>query len=245
MPLAPGTRLAQYEILSLIGAGGMGEVYEARDPRLGDVSRDEKLIAFTTPGPNGPEVWKAPTDRSTGPTQVVTDASDVQFGAKNDLVFVNHKGTSNSLDRIGLDGTGRAQIDASPGLDRGIVSSDGRWVAEMTGPFAFQAIPVYGGAPQALCVDTCSFQWSRDGKWLYAAWNERNQGRAAAIPLRSGQPFPPTPPGTEDPLKFWVSQPGVRPLANTDVSPASDPSVYVFRKETRLTNLYRVRIGGQ
>jgi serine/threonine protein kinase len=35
MPLAVGTRLASYEILAAIGAGGMGEVYPARDSRLG------------------------------------------------------------------------------------------------------------------------------------------------------------------------------------------------------------------
>ena len=34
MPLAPGTRLSQYEILAPIGAGSMGEVYRARDTRL-------------------------------------------------------------------------------------------------------------------------------------------------------------------------------------------------------------------
>src|SRR2546423_13337912 len=34
MPLCPGTRLGPYEIFSAIGAGGMGEVYHARDTRL-------------------------------------------------------------------------------------------------------------------------------------------------------------------------------------------------------------------
>lgn len=35
MPIAPGSRLAHYEILSAIGSGGMGVVYRAHDTRLG------------------------------------------------------------------------------------------------------------------------------------------------------------------------------------------------------------------
>src|SRR5437899_565385 len=51
MSLAPGTRLGAYEILAAIGAGGMGEVYRARDRKL---DRDVAIKILPEPLANDP-----------------------------------------------------------------------------------------------------------------------------------------------------------------------------------------------
>jgi len=52
MKLAPGDKLGQYEILAIIGADGMGEVYRARDTRL---KRDVALKVLPTAFAGNPE----------------------------------------------------------------------------------------------------------------------------------------------------------------------------------------------
>ncbi len=53
MALAPGVRLGPYEIVSALGAGGMGEVWRARDTKLG---REVAIKAL-------PEAFAADPDR--------------------------------------------------------------------------------------------------------------------------------------------------------------------------------------
>jgi eukaryotic-like serine/threonine-protein kinase len=52
MPLSPGVRLGPYEILDAIGAGGMGEVYRAKDTRLGREVAIKVLSSHLTQSPD-------------------------------------------------------------------------------------------------------------------------------------------------------------------------------------------------
>jgi len=52
MPLAAGTKLDGYEVLGLLGAGGMGEVYRARDPALKREVAIKVLPAFVSQDPD-------------------------------------------------------------------------------------------------------------------------------------------------------------------------------------------------
>jgi Tol biopolymer transport system component len=68
MTLSPGTRLGPYEIVAPLGAGGMGEVYRARDPRL---NRDVAIKVL-------PAAFAADADRMRRFTQEARAAGSLQ-----------------------------------------------------------------------------------------------------------------------------------------------------------------------
>jgi Tol biopolymer transport system component len=90
MTVAPGTRLGPYEILSPLGAGGMGEVYRARDTRLG---RDVAIKVL-------PEALACDSDRLSRFEQEARAASSLNHPG---IVTIYEVGRADSVSYISME----------------------------------------------------------------------------------------------------------------------------------------------
>ncbi len=87
MPLTPGARLGPYEIVSLLGEGGMGQVYRARDTRL---NRDVAIKVLPAEVARDAD-RRARFEREANAVAALSHPNILaihDFGAENDDMFV-------------------------------------------------------------------------------------------------------------------------------------------------------------
>ena len=85
MTLTAGTKLDGYEVVGLLGAGGMGEVYRARDPALRREVAINVLPSFVSRDPDRlhrfeQEAQAAAALNSAGPDDVVVNPAIRKYG---------------------------------------------------------------------------------------------------------------------------------------------------------------------
>ncbi|MEO8130333.1 MAG: serine/threonine-protein kinase [Bryobacteraceae bacterium] len=90
MPLSPSTRLGFYEILAPIGSGGMGEVYRAKDTRLGR----EVALKILTPGKDGSEERKQ---------RFLQEAQSASSLHHPNIITIFDVGSENGIDYIAME----------------------------------------------------------------------------------------------------------------------------------------------
>ena len=175
MTLGAGVRIGPYEIVSAIGAGGMGEVYRARDTRL---QRDVALKLL-------------PAGVSSDPDRMARFEQEARAAAalnhSNTLaVYVKLAGGATPEELLLKSGGSKAPRSWSAdgrfivydGADAPTTQSD-IWVLPLTGdrkPFPFLMTPAREGQGTL----------SPDGKWM--AYTSNESGRYDIYV----QPFPPT-----------------------------------------------------
>ncbi len=104
-PIAPGSRFGPYEVLGLIGAGGMGEVYRARDPRIGREVALKILPARLSTDPDRQRRFEQET-RTTGLLNHPNIVTVFDVGSEDGVPFL----VCELLDGASL----RARLDQAP-----------------------------------------------------------------------------------------------------------------------------------
>ncbi len=218
-----------------------------------DLSTDGRQVVYAEPDNSGKsQIWLASVDRSSAPRTVgPSGATAPHFGAPGQILFQQAEGSSNFLERMNLDGSGRSKVVPFPIIEIQSVSPGGRWVMAMvpnspgTGGPAPTAIPLDGGPPRRMCVSYCIPTWSRNGKFLFIAVEpatRTSDGRSLAIPVGPDESLPAFPPAGI-PLNAESSIiKGAQSVPRESLVPSKDPSEYAYVRTTVHRNLYRVSL---
>ncbi|HEV3196880.1 MAG TPA: protein kinase [Bryobacteraceae bacterium] len=129
MPLNSGTRLGPYEILSSLGAGGMGEVYRARDTRL---SRDValKILSPRVAGDAGRRARFESEARTAGSLNHPNIVAVFDFGQHLETAYIVSELVEGESLRVLL---GRGPLPVRKAVDIGVQIADGLAAAHAAG----------------------------------------------------------------------------------------------------------------
>jgi hypothetical protein len=168
--IASGTRLGPYEILSPLGAGGMGEVYRAKDTKLG---RDVAIKVL-------PEEFLEGEDRK------------ARFEQEARLLAaLNHPGIAASYVQ---DIAGGKPRPATPeGTSQGFVSPDGRLILVKASGGALVLYPVDGGEVRPVAGATpedSTIRWSAEGRFLLVSRSGEVPAHVERLEVATGRREP-------------------------------------------------------
>ena len=216
------------------------------------ISPDGQRVVFTAVEESGrTPVWLASLNGQTAPRRLTTiDSWDAYFGAPGEVVFEGEEKATPFVYRIQEDGSGLQKMIPTPFLVSQGVSPDGRWVPAQDSS-AWGALVLYqagGGSSTRVCA-ACSvpqgtdpvpqsMKWTPDRKFVYLKFADSTY----AIPLRSGQLLPPIPASGFPSKEAVAALPGARLVADGNIYPGPNPSVYAFVKVSTQRNIYRIPV---
>ncbi len=180
MSLNAGARLGPYEILASLGAGGMGEVYRARDARL---ERTVAVKVLPARFAASPELRQ----RFEREARAVAALSHPHICALYDV------GSQEGIDYLVME-----YLEGETAAQRLALSPDGRWLAynsnETGGTEVYiQSFPPSGAKWQISTGGGSHPRWRRDGKELYCLAGDQKIMAVeirGATTLEPGQPRP-------------------------------------------------------